>query len=134
MQKRILHAFVGKYEAQNSLAAKLPQSVHLPVADLRGRQGRPPRSKFFHFHAVYLQKNRLAHPLWELARPLGKSWIRHCLPQAFKRMCLKHVPQYHDYQLPDHLYVTAAISATEYSGELAASDLIVTFAFAVAIG
>ena len=34
-------------------------------------------SKFFHFHAVFGQKNRLAHPLWELTPP-GKSWIRHC--------------------------------------------------------
>ena len=38
------------------------------MADPRGRQG----SKLFHFHAVFskkMQKNRLAHPLWELAPP-----------------------------------------------------------------
>ena len=36
-----------------------------------GRQGRapPPRSKFFHFHAVFGRKNKLAHPLWELPPP-----------------------------------------------------------------
>ena len=28
--------------------------------------------KFFHFHAVFDQKNRFAHPLGELASPLGK--------------------------------------------------------------
>ena len=38
-----------------------------PVADLRGCQERAPQSKFFHFHAVFCRKNRLAHPLWELA-------------------------------------------------------------------
>ena len=32
------------------------------MADLR-------RIKFFHFHAVFDQKNRLAHPLWELVPP-----------------------------------------------------------------
>ena len=32
------------------------------------------------------------------------------------------------------IYVTAAVSGTEYSGELAASDLLVTFAFVMAIG
>ena len=44
------------------------------VADLRGgaRDARPLGSKFFHFHAVFSRKNRLAHPLWELAPPLGK--------------------------------------------------------------
>ena len=45
------------------------------VADLRGgaRDARPPPGpKFFHFHAVFDQKNRFAHPLRELAPPLGK--------------------------------------------------------------
>ena len=45
------------------------------VADLRGgaRDARPPRGpKFFHFHAVFDQKNRFARPLWELAPPLGE--------------------------------------------------------------
>ena len=39
-----------------------------------GCQGRAPPwgPKFFHFHAVFGQKNRFAHPLWELAPPLGK--------------------------------------------------------------
>ena len=37
----------------------------------------PPGPKFFHFHAVFDQKNRFAYPLWELAPPWGKSWIRH---------------------------------------------------------
>ena len=37
------------------------------------RDARPPWGpKFFHFHAVFDQKNRFAHPLWELAPPLGK--------------------------------------------------------------
>ena len=41
------------------------------------RDARPPLgSKFFHFHAVFGRKNRLAHPFWELAPPPGK--IRHC--------------------------------------------------------
>ena len=53
-----------------------------PVADLHSKilDARPPwGSKFFHFHAVFGRKNRLAHPLWELAPPWGKSWIRHWL-------------------------------------------------------
>ena len=33
-----------------------------------------------------------------------------------------------------YTYVTAAISGTKYSGELATSDLMVTVAFAVAVG
>ena len=42
--------------------------------DLKGAPGMrpPPGSKFFHFHAVFGQKNRLAHPLWELAPSLRK--------------------------------------------------------------
>ena len=32
---------------------------------------------FMQFSAKNLQNNRLAHPLWELAQPSGKSWIRH---------------------------------------------------------
>ena len=35
-------------------------------------------SKFFHFRAVFGKKKWFAHPLWELAPPSGKSWIRHC--------------------------------------------------------
>ena len=39
----------------------------ITVADLREEQGTPPLgSKFFHFHAVFGKKHRLAHPLWEL--------------------------------------------------------------------
>ena len=45
------------------------------LADPRGGPGTPPGSKFFHFHAG--KSNRLVHPLWELAAPSGKSWIRH---------------------------------------------------------
>ena len=46
----------------------------LSVADLRGAPGTPPGgSKFFHFHAVFGRKNRLAHPLWELAPPPGEN-------------------------------------------------------------
>ena len=37
-----------------------------------GRKGHPRGSKFFHFHAVFSPKNRLAHPLWDLA-PLRKN-------------------------------------------------------------
>ena len=51
------------------------------MADLRGgaRDAPSPRgSKFFHFHAVFDQKKRLAHRLWELAPPSGKSRMRHC--------------------------------------------------------
>ena len=43
-----------------------------PVADLTGdsRGTCPPWGfKFFHFYAVFGQKNRLAHPLWELVPP-----------------------------------------------------------------
>ena len=36
--------------------------------------------------------------------------------------------------LENNTYATAAVSWTEYSGELAASDLMVNFMFAVAIG
>ena len=43
------------------------------MADLRGgAKDAPQGSKFFHFHAVFVQKNRSAHPLWELAPPPGK--------------------------------------------------------------
>ena len=49
------------------------RTIHVyTVADLRGRQGHappPPGPKFFHFHAVFGQKNRFAHSLWELAPP-----------------------------------------------------------------
>ena len=43
----------------------------------------PLGSKYFScsFHAVFgkkWQNNRVAHSLWELAPPWGKSWIRHC--------------------------------------------------------
>ena len=38
------------------------------VADLGGARNAPV-SKFFHFHAVFGQKNRLTHPLLELAPP-----------------------------------------------------------------
>ena len=31
------------------------------LADPTGRQGRPPGSKFFHFHAVFGDNNKLAH-------------------------------------------------------------------------
>ena len=44
----------------------------LAVANLRGGAPgtrAPPGSEFFHFHAVFGRKNRLAHPLWELAPP-----------------------------------------------------------------
>ena len=34
---------------------------------------------FMQFSEKKLQNNRLAHPLWELASPSRKSWIRHCL-------------------------------------------------------
>ena len=30
------------------------------------------------FSAKKLQNNRVAHSLWDLAPPWGKSWIRHC--------------------------------------------------------
>ena len=33
------------------------------------------------------------------------------LPQAFKRARPKHSPQYHDYQLPDHLYISLRITS-----------------------
>ena len=47
------------------------------VADLRGgaRDAPPPPRgpKFFHFHAVFDQKNRFTYPLWELAPPPGEN-------------------------------------------------------------
>ena len=46
------------------------------MADLRGgaRDARPPWGpKFFHFHAVFGQKNRFAHTLGELAPPPGEN-------------------------------------------------------------
>ena len=47
------------------------------MADLSWGQGRAlPGSKFFHFHAVFGQKNRLAHSLWELAPPSGSGIVR----------------------------------------------------------
>ena len=48
------------------------------IGGSRGAPGTCPRSKFFHFHAVFGKNNRLAHPLWELALPQQKFWIRHC--------------------------------------------------------
>ena len=45
------------------------------------RDARPPSPNsfiFMQFSAKNLQNNRLAHPLWELSPPSGKSWIRHC--------------------------------------------------------
>ena len=49
-----------------------------------------PPSKFFHFHAAFCNKfakycNGLAHPLWELAFPSGKSWIHHWIHLVFRR-------------------------------------------------
>ena len=50
----------------------------------KGRQGRTPRGfKFFHFHAVFGQKVRLAHPLWELA-PLPPPPPRKILNPSLK--------------------------------------------------
>ena len=44
-----------------------------------GHQGRtPPRGPNSFIFMQFSGKNKLAHPLWELApSPLGKSWIRH---------------------------------------------------------
>ena len=42
-----------------------------PVADLRGREGRPPGPKFFQFHAVFgkIWQNHMLAPPGELAPP-----------------------------------------------------------------
>ena len=51
-------------------------SSYEAVADLRGRQGRPPVGPnsfiFMQFSSKKLKNNRLAHPFWELAHPLSK--------------------------------------------------------------
>ena len=52
----------------------------LAVADLRGAPGTPPGGPNSIIFMQFGRKNRLAHPLWELAPPptRGKSWIHHC--------------------------------------------------------
>ena len=46
----------------------------------------------FIFMQFLAKKNRLAHSLWELAPPSGKSWIGHCKwvfqPSARARTCM----------------------------------------------
>ena len=42
------------------------------VADPRGRQGRPPRSKFFHFHAVFGKKLKNNSTFGSWRTPFGK--------------------------------------------------------------
>ena len=44
-----------------------------------GGQERPFGIQILLFSCSFWQKNRLAHLLWELVRPSGKPWIRHCL-------------------------------------------------------
>ena len=61
----------------NSRNLKLKIPIHHIDRSKRGRQGcNPPLGpKFSHFHAFCgkkFQNNRLAHPIWELAPPLGK--------------------------------------------------------------
>ena len=63
---------------------------------------------------------KIVGPMWkELAGNLHNISVNklHCLVKANLNIC-----------------VTAAVSGTEYSGELATSDLMVTFTFAAAIG
>ena len=43
--------------------------MHLHIGESKGAQEAPPGSKFFHFHAVFGNKKKLAHPLWELTPP-----------------------------------------------------------------
>ena len=42
--------------------------------------------------------------------PLSKHLPSGCLPQAFKRAHPRWIPQYCNYQLPDHLYISPRIS------------------------
>ena len=42
--------------------------------------------------------------------PLSKHLPSGCLPQAFKRAHPKWIPQYCNYKLPDHLYISPRIS------------------------
>ena len=65
----------------------------LPFADLRGVPGTcaPLGSKFFHFHAVLSNKNRLTYPLWELASPAQQN------PRSATVYCcynLKYTPKF----------------------------------------
>ena len=46
--------------------------------------------------------------------PSGHLPSRH-LPLAFKRMCPKHILQYCNYQLPDHLYISLRITSIKAS-------------------
>ena len=54
--------------------------LYFCIGGSKGEQlpGTPPGPFFKNFHAVFGKKNRLAHPLWELAPPSGKSRIRQC--------------------------------------------------------
>ena len=50
------------------------------VTDLKGVPGTraPLGVQILSFSYSFRQNNRFSHPLWELAPPSGKSWIRHC--------------------------------------------------------
>ena len=57
-----------------------------------GRQGRAPPPwgpKFFHFHAVFDQKNKFAYPLWELApTPWGNPGSATALVEFLSFSCI----------------------------------------------
>ena len=72
---RVIHSFP-------SSCFKPTESVcnqSLAVADLRAAPGTLPGVPNSFIFMQFGRKNRLAHPLWELAPPPpGKSWIHHC--------------------------------------------------------
>ena len=58
------------HQAPQSLVSYTCPSVCLSSGGSKRAPETPPwGSKFFHFHVIFGQRNRLAHPLWELAPP-----------------------------------------------------------------
>ena len=69
---------------------------YVPLAELRGRQGRAPRSKFFHFWAK-LAKIIVGAPTFMVGAPSsGKSWIRHCQYRLLPTISILsiHIPRF----------------------------------------
>ena len=77
------------------------------VVDLRGAPETPPRVQILSFSYSFRPKNRLVHPLWELAPPpSGKSWIRHYQSNKFLLRILR-MDHACDYTYGGHSYWTS---------------------------
>ena len=71
-----LNSQEGTCLTSEEYAAKLPKfrsSTSFGQCHWRIQEGRHLRVQFFSFSCSFRQKNRLAHPLWELASPLRKT-------------------------------------------------------------